>query len=92
MGESIVPSLILVVFMAAAVRETHASMPHTGSQTKNPSHPDFSASNASFEVIRASPWGRTKPYFMLWISFFSYLREGENGVSMLKRVRRDSRI
>jgi hypothetical protein len=58
-----VPSLIRDVRMAAAVSMTHASTPHTGSQTKKPSHPDRSAIAASSAAVAASPAGSTNPYF-----------------------------
>jgi hypothetical protein len=63
-GVSMVPSLIRSVRMAAAARQTHASTPHTGSQTKNPSHPACSAIAAVSAAVRASPLGRVNPNFM----------------------------
>ncbi len=54
-GESIVPSRIRSVTIAAAVKQTQASIPQTGSQTKNPSQPAFSASLAKSAHVCASP-------------------------------------
>src|SRR5690606_39232464 len=63
-GVSMVPSRIVDVRMAAAVSMIHASLPHVGSQQKNPSQPACSASAARSAATRASPPGNTKPYFM----------------------------
>jgi len=56
-----VPSRIDSVTIAAAVRDTHASTPQTGSQTKMASQPDDSASTAASAMFPASPNGITNP-------------------------------
>ncbi len=61
-GVSMVPRRIRSVRLAA-VRHTNASMPHTGSQTKNASQPACSASAAVSAAVRAAPGGSTIPYF-----------------------------
>ncbi len=60
-GVSIVPRRMRSVTIAAAVRQTQASTPQTGSQTKIPSQPAASAARAASATSRASPKGITKP-------------------------------
>ena len=54
----------LDVRTAARPSEIQASTPHTGSQTKSPSHPASSAASARSPMSSASPQGTTKPNFM----------------------------
>ena len=63
-GVSIVPSRSCFVRHAATASATHASTPHTGSQTNKPSQPCSSATAASSPISAASAHGTTKPNFM----------------------------
>jgi hypothetical protein len=58
-----VPSRMRSVLMAAAVNDTHASQPHTGSHTKKPSHPACSTSRAIAAASPGPPVGRMTPAF-----------------------------
>ncbi len=60
-GVSIVPIRIRSVRIATAVSATQASMPQTGSHTKNASQPCSSATAARSAAVRASPYGSTHP-------------------------------